>query len=207
MKERPIIFSGEMLGAILEGRKTQTRRIIKNPKGMDYEVDWFPWYEGLSEKYPGCHQFYQPRDGLTLHLRCPHGVPGDCLYVRETWATRREWDHMKPSGLPADADLWWKADKSSYRALNAKPGKWRPSIHMPKRLARIWLEITSVRVERLQDISRDDALAEGYNWKKAGVPCLDWFPILWDDLNTKRGYGWDTNPWVWVVEFRMIDND
>lgn len=180
MKERPILFSGDMVRAILAGTKTQTRRVIKP----------------------------QPHDNWENERPCPYGVPGDRLWVRETWRDDSfDWE-------------WGTQTKYSYRADYADGkggGAWRPSIHMPRGASRILLEITGVRAERLQIITESDMQAEGIvpvmvdsggmtPWGDGiDVPRYDWpFIDLWDNLNAKRGYGWDVNPWVWVIEFKPL---
>lgn len=183
MKERPILFSGSMVRAILEGRKTQTRRIIKPQPDMVLnwdDVRLKVWHEG--------------KKGYAV---CPYGKPEDRLWVRETWAkdipgcpngvTYRA-DHLDPLG---DGP--------------AKPITWKPSIHMPRIASRITLEIIRVRVEKLQSISEEDAKAEGvvnYDDRKWVTYALQ-FSRLWDSINSKRA-PWSSNPWVWVVEFKRV---
>jgi hypothetical protein len=229
MAEKPILFSGEMVRAILDGRKTQTRRVIKFPKHVpdfvthdiasvnpDGRGDWVAWSprpvtdEQSKKMYPNGGGFI-----------CPYG-PGDLLWVRETWATWRMYDDVKPSELSEDVSLWWPANGSSRRELHHKPGKNRPSIFMPRWASRITLRVTDVRVERVQDISADDAIFEGAvdagvvaayeasEYTEYGdeheIPdmCIDQFRALWESINGPRGFGWDENPWVWVVEFEMV---
>ena len=227
MKERPILFNGEMVRAILDGRKTQTRRVVKNSNG-DYNAH-----------------------GIQTLFRCPLGQPGDRLWVRETWQVAKEsldyetgceydlfpWDaelygnpeehlHGNPRG-GTKAALFYKADGEErnpgnfYDAIGVngktllkKEINWRPSIHMPRWASRITLEITGVRVERLQDISAEDAKAEGVQPPNlppeisgvAGDYVADErtsFAILWNRIN---GAGsWAKNPWVWVVEFKRVE--
>lgn len=216
MKERPILFSGPMVRALLNGSKTQTRRIVKlphaNPLGK-WEV--FPWggpnggrtREGHT--VPFQNAISHSRTG-EIHL-CPHGQPGDRLWVRET--------HLN----------WWKlaADNNtpefSHVAAFAADGyelqsgeKWIPSIHMLRAASRITLEIVSVRVERLQEISEPDAVAEGIEFSDdvpfnsgyfapgshEAMSAADAYRALWEYIN---GAGaWDANPWVWVVEFKKV---
>lgn len=196
MNEHPILFSGPMVRAILEGRKWQTRRVMKpQPTAQLYQIgatnEWAP---------------PDPRDADVPHLacavRCPYGAPGDRLWVREAFAR-----------------LWFKADdgwQTVYRAddnldciLEAARGNWKPSIHMPRRYSRITLEITSVRVEPIQETSLDDMRAEGI--RPSNEASLLWretltenFKNLWDQINGERGYPWSTNPWVWVVSFKQV---
>jgi len=216
MKERPILFSGEMVRAILRGCKTQTRRVI-NPQPIINEhgivtgpLKWTPSggiYVWNVEQWKEIAASYSS----------PYGQPGNLLWVRETWRAGREDNGLKPSELdPKHTDLWWEADHSSLRRLNGKPGKKRPSIYMPRWASRITLQVTGVRVERVQDISAIDAMWEGI--EKAHKPlnrvtieadpgsstacaAIADFHKLWDSINAKRGHGWYSNPWVWVVEF------
>lgn len=196
MKERPILFSGPMVRAILHGTKTQTRRVIKPqpwylPEAYDRFAGWM-WTRtgdgdgtGLawgSEVAP--EQVSEP-----LSVYCPYGAPGDLLWVRETWRVNgNEHDYA----MAGPDKVFYRADED----WNADAG-WRPSILMPRWASRITLEVTSVRVQRLQDISHEDGKAEGFD-------SLDGFALLWDRINEKRGYGWHANPWVWAVEFRAV---
>lgn len=219
MKERPILFSAEMVRAILEGRKTQTRRVMKSQ----------PYSNGFHWNGNDilCHNDYLPPSAMLLDVgtrknpcvissvedrfeyNCPYGQPGDRLWVRETWAARPCQDHLSPSQCD-DEGLWWKASISPFpTGLAGCHGKWRPSIHMPRWASRILLEITDIRVERLQDICEDDAKGEGYPvLQEENVPHpKNWFELLWDSINAKRGFGWDSNPWVWVIEFKRLEGE
>jgi hypothetical protein len=185
MNEKPILFSGEMVRAILDGRKTQTRRVMKpQPRQLENHI-------AIKNR----------------KRHCPYGKPGDLLWVRETWASHEYMDDTRPSDFTKSAQmlpLWYRANNQMY---NFNQGKWRPSIFMPRWASRITLRVTDVRVERVQDISEADARAEGV--LKAGGASLSLyaarhhFSQLWDRINAKRGYGWDINPWVWVVEFEL----
>lgn len=199
MKERPILFSGPMVRAILKGRKTQTRRVVKpQPKFKDFEDGRML---AFVDKWGYC-----PVE-RNLHL-CPYGSTGDRLWVRETW----HGSGNKKLALNPEHPM----DSLSYRAdwHGVDTGLiWKPSIHMPRWASRITLEVKGVRVERLQDISEDDAKAEGVTPKgdtyiAANVakdsPHRMEFWTLWQSINAKRGFGWDTNPWVWVIEFQPI---
>jgi hypothetical protein len=215
---RPILFSGPMVKAILDGRKTQTRRVIKpqlEERVSDSGEQGLVW---LSERSLRAGRRDWVLEGMVS--ACPYGIPGVRLWVRETWAVRRLpaglWVEYQADGhnarLPEPhehniRDEGGKVDLTRYVA-----DRWRPSIHMPRWASRITLEITGVRVERVQDISECDAKAEGAeaasddvlrdtprgNTYRAG------FARLWDSINGPRGYGWDVNPWVWVVEFRRV---
>ena len=195
MSDHPIIFSGPMVRAILDGRKTQTRRVVK-PQPYQIETSWLRPVPGEWWKH--------------LRPRLPYGIPGDRLWVRETWA---EYVDVE-SGVHDD-------ERFCYRATDKMmlPVKWRPSIHMPRWASRITLEVTGVRVERLQEISEADARVEGVGRDTnpcdhvrqscADIGCLGpthraSFCELWDTLNAKRGYSWESNPWVWVVEFKLV---
>ena len=210
-KERPIIFSGPMVRAILEGRKTQTRRIVKpqpDENGLSFmpnaPLDWRDDVHGDWNPWKG-----ETPDGDTWRGRV-QCWPGDRLWVRETWQ-EVDWPPTGP--------------RIVYRANNdADPAKWRPSIFMPRAMSRITLEVLSVRVELLQDISEEDASAEGAGWETTGDslraqdnlvrmtgrtdPASNTstrrahFGLLWESIN---GPGrWDANPWVWVVEFTPL---
>lgn len=239
MKERPILFSGEMVRAILEGRKTQTRRVIKpqpidlpngvycNPYNNNYEHFTFWTHDDKMILTAGGNI------KNTAHWKCPYGHPEDRLWVRETWwATNKK---IYPSGvLP---DIYFKADFTNIKnnktekckLCNHKISnknhavKWFSPLFMPRWASRINLEITNIRVERVQDITAEDCTKEGiigvqrgggyqydtqkeWNYKNpisARTPVLA-YKQLWDSINSKRGYGWAVNPWVWVIEFRRI---
>src|SRR3990172_6758075 len=195
MKERPILFSGEMVRAILAGNKSQTRRVIQFPRKWIGIVDNDLMESGFWNTGE-CWQYGDDRLPQNYQV-------GDRLWVRETWA-------IYESGLPA------------YRADGDDGLGWRPSIFMSKDIARIWLEITGVKVERLKDISGQDAIMEGVElidkenrkWKCYGT-CEEHergylfrssatasFMSLWDSINAKRGYPWNSNPWIWMIGFR-----
>lgn len=215
MKERPILFSGEMVRAILGGRKTQTRRVVKPGRLWPARLPVM----GASEIQPGYWQLrsYSGQAWATdietsatvIGLPCPYGLPGDRLWVREAWAlvpvtAYRCSDGVQQTTCPTDSDT-----AAVYRAGwdRCRPGRWRPSIHMPRWASRITLEVTGVRVERVQDITEADAQAEGVS--PSPRPCrgdsfIPMFAFLWDRLNAGRGAGWADNPWVWVVSFRRV---
>jgi len=184
MKERAIIFSGEMVRAILDGRKTQTRRVIKPPKGSA------PEYAGVD-------------------FGCPHGAPGDRLWVRENIRWYKE---GSPTRYAADGCPVMRDGESVAWTFNEAHV---PSIHMPRWASRITLEITDVRVERLQDMSFVDWVADfcpSSIQEECALQTLtgsknqtDVARHYWDSLNANRGFGWDTNPWVWVISFKRIE--
>jgi len=225
MQERPILFSGPMVRAILEGKKTQTRRVV-NPQP---EKDSFGfWYPSAAHKNG---LLYETEDSLKRWLlnsfKCPHGQPGDRLWVRETWCRSGE---DLPDGIIYKTDKFspllkmfddTKAGENAGKLAAKYPrdDKWIPSIYMPRWASRLTLEVTRARVERLQDISEGNAMAEGVEqcgggWKnyRPGADEECWgstarvsFATLWDSINVKRGFGWDANPWVWVVEFEVVE--
>jgi hypothetical protein len=223
IKEKPILFSGPMVRAILDGRKTQTRRIVKpQPVGMDglHRLPSLHAYELLTDDcVPGGFGFQTESD---LH-RCPYGQPGDRLWVREAWASLRfsydfesgqcdDYESVEPSDV-----LRWRQSEFArpYRpkfdiaySANWEPQhvqergfKWRPSIHMPRWASRLTLEIVSVRVERLQEISEADAAAEGVQLTSPDEQTYyGQYRVLWNKINGPSS--WEANPWVWVVEFK-----
>ncbi|NWA68087.1 hypothetical protein [Pseudomonas reactans] len=204
IKERPILFSAPMVRAILEGRKTVTRREVKKQAALDCLAAGF---EPAFLTLPGNADL------------CPYGKPGGRLWVRETWYCNHSEVQKGPYLQPADmADLDQAREDGDlvYAADGLEPYEqeqptWKPSIHTPRWVSRILLEITDVRVERLQDISEDQALAEGItktqdggyhveNGKHYFASPVDSFASLWSSV----GGDWDANPWVWVVEFKRV---
>ncbi|MCH9562454.1 hypothetical protein [Klebsiella pneumoniae] len=202
MKERGMIFNGEMVRAILDGRKTQTRRPIKWKQTRFTEIgeredgSKWPWSEDAEH---AC-DFWHP---------CPFGAVGDRIWVRETWA----------SGLSTKSTLAYRA---THKREDLEDGfydtiKWTPSIHMPRWVSRILLEITDVRVERLNAISEEDARAEGIidgGCLNCGEPepcgcanpepdATDAFAYLWQSIYGQDN--WNANPWVWVIEFKRVE--
>lgn len=204
-RERPILFSGPMVRAILEGRKTVTRRAIKHQPDVPV-TDAIP-----RRNYPHgpatVDWYWRPKhghlNGAPSHgwdFKCPYGEPGDRLWVRETFAHGHQ-DAGSDCGLLYRAtDPGWDDNNSGLR--------WRPSIHMPRWASRILLEITAVRVERMQDISNEQARAEGYPADReadtggSGLDAWLWFRSLWESINGAES--WAANPWVWVVEFKRV---
>jgi len=194
MKEHPILFSGEMVQAIQEGRKTQTRRVIKPQPNTLWDAAKFIGEDGF--------RFYCHIDPhIFVDWKCPYGQSGDGLWVREAW---RPIDEDRPvNRLMAGDTIYYRADYVG----EALGGKWRPSIHMPRWASRINLEIVNIRVERVQEIHPMDCIAEGAtDWDN--LLSLDThilrFHNLWDKINLKRGYGWEVNPWVWIIEFKAL---
>lgn len=220
MKEHPILFSGPMVRALLTGRKTQTRRVLSK---RDLRCIDFVGAAGDSIDDPSNWGFEDEdgmfwllkanpaRSAIEQQLPCPYGQPGDRLWVRETF------NRTNPGGK--DGIFYYRADGkfpwgTEFDGLEV----WKPSIFMPRQACRILLEIVSVRVERLNEISEEDAEAEGVE-ENMGIPQMECddqvahypdasfvksYRSLWDSLNAKRGFGWEVNPWVWVIEFKMV---
>jgi hypothetical protein len=200
MKQRPILFSAPMIRALLNSSKTQTRRIVKPQPliGLEGLMKWRDsfWYER--------HELLQ----LLVDKKCPYGKVGDQLWVRETFMS------LANTGVEG-RDKEGKRINYAY-AAESPPGsysddcrkeyglKWKPSIHMPRIASRITLEITNIRVERLNDCSDEDALAEGVDRTNTSIPgyAKKRYETLWESIN---GAGsWAANPWVWVVEFKVV---
>lgn len=219
MKERPILFSTPMVQAILAGNKTMTRRVIK-PQGLIRD-DGFLCTEALNNSQWRKVEKALP-ESFGANYFCPYGKPGDRLWVRETWTKYYYSDecgythydqpmiYYLADGIP-DFEI---VDGDGF-IIEDQRIKWSPSIHMPKAAARIWLEVVSVRVERLQEITESDCYKEGIRPESVlefrnrtgkgtdHIAKAD-FKNLWDSINAKRGYGWDSNPWVWRVEFKRV---
>ena len=233
MKERPILFNGEGVRAILDGRKAQTRRVIKpQPALWDFlDIMFLPRWTlyGETWKSEGTMREEAP-------LLCPYGILGDRLWIRETWSTDVDIDSYAREGelIPVHyrADPLPEGYEDEAHFLDVTGAEhWSPSIHMPRWACRVVLEVTGVRVERVQEIMVDDVAAEGtpgmiggryqctrcnsngwsYNYPD-GCPYCDGtglnhkehYQRLWDSIYVKRGYGWDMNPWVWGIEFKMV---
>ena len=219
MRERPMLFNGAMVRAILEGRKTQTRRAIKA----------IPWLPGTNPDFSQAAAFQNAgefriagSEEMTSGFRCPFGEVGDRLWVRETWVPGY---HHEADEDGSKVSIIYRADNSersvaapSYELAERwgrefsedgdSPPTWRPSIHMPRWAARLMVEITSVRVERLQAVSEADCRAEGAAGGHGAIPdyaynatAREHFEHIW----TSTGGDWKANPWVWVVEFRVTE--
>lgn len=223
MKYLPII---ESVRAILDGRKTQTRRVngldrINKPSPDEWKSvyqdgggNWVAWSSDSPSHAKFTKKAYPNGEGF----KCPYGQVGDRLWLRETWAVSKDWglnvpdhirkknpilknyfreyDNLKPSELNKDTQIWYLADGDKPKWC----GKTRSSIFMPRWASRLTLEITDIRVERLQDMSDEDMIAEGlydrYDYSKA--------QRVWNKLNAKRGFDWTSNPWVWVISFKDV---
>ena len=219
MTERPIIFSGPMVRAILDGRKTQTRRAVK-PK---YPIEFFggkgeegdPRCWGYGPCDDGTWALLDNRDGdsESWQIPCPYGVSGDRLWVRETWGLHRDYERVyETDKKPCVGFLGYLATDDDDSCPKTIINRWRPSIHMPRWASRITLEVVEVRVQRVQDISEADAVAEGCRQHESAilsraVGYRATFRELWDSLNANRGHGWATNPWVWAITFKRLEGE
>jgi uncharacterized protein YhfF len=191
MTDKPILFSAQMVRAILEGHKTQTRRVVKQKQNPH------DFLGGINDSRndPYSYGFENPEflgNFITLpEQRCPHGRKGDHLWIRENF-----WQDKKTG------EIFGYCADDEWKYSNNKTVKKTPSIHMPRWASRITLEITGIRVERLQDISEEDALAEGFA-SDGDESAKIWYSMLWDKIN---GIGsWDKNPFVWVIEFKVLE--
>jgi hypothetical protein len=230
MPSHPILFTGEMVRAILAGRKTQTRRVIKPQPECNVPGSYFDAYNGGPQWNWWTHD-NRVCNNRTI-LNCPYGAPGHTLWVKETHAfvhfdTDPESGYAdnwyEPGSEDNPRDEWWsRLYRADYTGADAWPEdteergfRWRPSIHMPRWASRILLEVTDVRVQRVQEISYADARAEGvecpvhdFDSGFCTSPCGDlaraWVD-LWESIYAQRGFGWNTNPWVWAVTFRRIE--
>jgi len=217
VKERPILFSAPMVRAILEGRKTVTRRAIKVQPHIDASGNFC-----VGSSNYGQDGYGNPVTKHFVNGCCPYGKPGDRLWVRETWMADAQVDAVAPRDLSQGEPIHYPADGAVRQTGCAmiKPGKIRPSIHMPRWVSRILLEVTGVRVERLQGISEEQALAEGiiphvrggWHWHPHDPSNVDdWHQFgfkspafAFQDLWIGTGGDWDANPWVWVMEFKRV---
>ena len=210
MKETGLMFKAPQVRALLDGRKTQTRRIAKPVRHPDLGNVYSPGALVLE---------HEPQH--VINRACPYGQPGDRIYVRETARSCRAYEVQGyPPSQWGNKPIWFEADGTPPGAETAWATKATPAIHLPMFAARIWLEVTSVRVERLQDISEEDAITEGIEradnffgctcWKAYGEPegadvvCPDdpigSFRTLWEST----GGDWDANPWVWAIDFKVL---
>ena len=224
MAIKPMLFNTEMVRAILDGRKTCTRRLVKPQPDEKQKFPLGFVTDSTEKKEVGCFGFGTNECGGSIqYVKPPYGyAPGDILYVRETWCDDRQFTHDSTPG------------RYFYKASESENFKWHPSIHMPKEAARIWLKVTNVRVERLQDIDEDGVWDEGFRFKPPCLtrvsadghtcdldgPCTSSIKYcemtmgelfgreLWDSTVKKSDidrYGWDANPWVWVIEFERCE--
>ena len=250
MKEKPILFSGEMVRAIRDGRKTQTRRVMKPQPTCYNGIEWLWKPNRKSWKAPAYHWDVDAKPPIALaKFGAPYQV-GQKLWVRETWridgfngcgdvfVRYRADDSTSVLVVPEEAEDWeerewvrWTDaalaagattnddDCFDFTGIDWKP-PWKPSIFMPKWATRIWLEVTGKRAEQVQDIDGIDAVLEGTAYPPDTEETIDkcpneWptyeelligpFRALWDSINAKRGFGWDTNCWAWVYEFKRLE--
>ncbi len=202
-KERPILFSGPMVRAILDGKKTMTRRLLKPQPVLESSWRWKP------------RKLFDVNVDHVNPSMCPHGSPGDVLWVRENFQTCECVDcigiwypatnEMRVLEYDPTTDDYTRITQKLSRDFADESIPMRPSIHMPRWASRLSLQIQSVRVERLQDASLDDIRAEGIQSTIDYGPILvEMWKELWNELNAKRGYPWESNPLVWVVEFKVL---
>lgn len=198
-----------MVRAILDGRKTQTRRVVgpqpnTKPQQSEYDSSW-GFVSGAR----------------MMQVRSPYGEAGDSLWVREAFQVDDTWTEPDCECIAYKADLqirqcdsengklWsplpFRLDGDPNKGDANRPGNWRPSIHMPRWASRITLEVTGVRVERVQEISAADCVREGFvaTPENSASFARAWFQELWDSLNAKRGHSWESNPFCWVIDFRQ----
>ena len=215
-KEHPIVMCSESVIATYAGRKTMTRRVMRLPEydmppdgfmlidaAPDMEPGWYAWrFDSGSGKVP----FGPP-------IKCPHGQPGDLLWVRETWGIHHDYEPVFDAG---GRDRHKHARQLGFAGYKAEIGggcipilihHWRSPRFMPKAFARLWLRLVEVRPERLQDIGELDCYSEG---RSIGLECdpvsrpgAAWYADYWDRLNAKRGYAWETNPSVWALSYEI----
>lgn len=223
-QEKPILMSGPMVRAILEGRKTQTRRVVKWPRAAQLcgrsplPDDERTFADGQSDnQYLHCAYGGGDlgKDVISLRESCPQGQPGDTLWVKEKYALRLDVDWREYPEKAAQYCLYKGTGDPADELNFHQYGPWRSGRFMPRCVCRLFLRIKTVRVERLQEISGDDAAAEGVMWKHDHAQDMpqgnrdNWnrvaFMQLWDSINAKCGYSWASNPWVWVIEFENAE--
>lgn len=217
MAIKPILFNTDMVRAIMDGRKNCTRRIVKPQPDEKHAFPLGFVIDSTEKKKVGYFEFGINEYGGSIQCAKPPYQPGDILYVRETWG--------HPISLNSNKQYVFRADKIAESGFKNDSHIWHPSIHMPKEAARIWLKVTDVRVERLQDITPKDAENEGvgnlfyedigYGEKNYGTEVdpeygivKEQFAWLWESTIKKSDidrYGWDANPWVWVIEFERCE--
>lgn len=223
MTDRPILFSSPMVRALLDGRKTQTRRVLRNPlpnNPVRMNGVWMdettPRRLGAEQQFGTMRLSYAVRDRLYVRERVACGVcaPGKPSHWSPSFWRREQGTHSNPNGL------WYEADGLAPENPICERGRWVQGMHMPRWASRLTLTVTDVRVQRLQDISEADAIAEGcFKGKATGrvfetetamrlggdqwANARDWYADLWDHLNAERGYGWAENPWVIAVTFTV----
>lgn len=219
MKERPILFSSPMVRAILDGRKTQTRRVVSKANSLR---DGSPWHKSLpfdAHDWPSAwvDGGPSPAGNVGPYLKVPFHEDDTVHRVYPKWSVGEQlW--VKETHYPHDGHVTFATDCTT-DGVRLMRGMWKPSIFMRRLYSRIQLEITGVRVERLNAISEADAKAEGiqrygdglwkcynsdFGWEAVSDPVMS-YRSLWDSINAKTGFGWEANPWVWVIEFRRLE--
>lgn len=211
MAIKPILFNTEMVRAIMDGRKSCTRRMVKPQPNEKHTYPLGFVTDSTEKKDVGCFGFGINEYSGSIQYTKPQYQPGDILYVRETWG--------HPISLNSDKQYVFRADKIAESGFKNDSHIWHPSIHMPKEAARIWLKVTNVRVERLQDITEDGAEAEGAIDNRGFIhspeneydriyTAREYFIKIRDRTIKKSDldiYGWDVNPWLWVIEFERCE--
>jgi len=240
MTEHPILFSGPMVRAILDGHKIQTRRAMRpqidlsqwplKPGALEKEKEWrymprvADWHHIEENMWGLFNKEDKPSDVPYTGIKCPFGKPGDRLWVRETHGIIQP-THATPGGKPYDQGPVYRADGDEAPTWDEGPFEfsgWRSSIHMPRWASRLTLEVTDVYVKQLQNMGKYDAQAEGF-WPNGHVQDTDgcdvWCPKAsaeeaksqfidyWDSRYDKQGFGWNANPWVFVVNFKDITKE
>ncbi len=222
MNFKSILFSTEMVQAILDGRKTQTRRILKSR----HESGRFAICKNIDGQVEQICSLGWDEENVEKDNICPYGHPGDVLWVRESWNVTTLISSTSKSDVLGTKTIRYKADNDQFNRCTKRSMKWKPSIYMPKEACRLFLKVKNVRVERLQDITEEDAIAEGIEYNngkinntlsgyrfyvntepKSIVPLtkcpINSFRSLWEKINGIQS--WKTNPWVWVISFERIN--
>lgn len=223
MSEKPILFSTPMVQAIIKSIKSMTRRTRGLDKVNANPDKWILRQITIDDPGGLMAWFEHIETHELIKAKCPYGQPGNTLWVRETWAHVYGYPYFQDNGTMRKEYIYKASPEGWEDGYN---GRWKPSIHMPRKAARLFLTVKNIRVERLQDISEEDAIKEGIKEFKLtasnGVTLLyglnaeqsvmnytakSAFEDLWDSINKVRGYGWDTNCWTWVVEFERKQGD
>lgn len=205
MKSTPLLFKDLMVCALLNGSKTQTRRLVDVPSDGYHKFTYDGLFRDLECDY--FVRFSASENGgfISEDIYCPYGKVVDQIWVKETWRTLEAFDHIKPSDLSDDVWIEYAAGGNNQNAhsIHGMSKKWRSPLFMQKRFSRITLEITGIRVERLNDISEADAIAEGCLPDEARHwGARDVYSALWESINGVCS--WADNPWVWVIEFEVL---
>lgn len=230
MADRSLYFSAPMIHALVEGRKTQSRRVLhvqppawvnfcEQPTMLNILHQWVPsglwrWAELDPTGSRALRQWPLEEDGFHYWIR-PRLAVGDRLWVREAWRTHRAFDPLRPSAIAVGEDIWWEADRAGPGAsppAGVVAGRFRPGRFMPRWASRLTLVVTDVRVQQVRSITPEDAKAEGapqladnpHGRERDALPSYRWgFAALWDSLHAARGFGWEANPWVAAVTFTV----